>query len=97
MMTLAFRRWFRYKWRVLTKGELERAYHVTFNNVDGQVVLQHLLDNIYCTTYGGTDPNEALIHNARRTVVQEILENIDLAENPKKYDIKVQTEETVNA
>jgi hypothetical protein len=74
-----------------TLPETIQAYDATFSSYHGQVVLQHLLDNVYCTVYAGTDPNAALVHNARRTVVQEILENIDIARNPMKY--QVQSEE----
>lgn len=96
-MTKTFARWFRYKWRQLSANDVARAYHVTFSNLEGQLVLQHLLDNVYCTVYEGSDPQEALVHNARRTVVQEILVNIDLGENPAKYDVKVQTTENQHA
>ena len=61
------------------------AYDQTFNTEFGRIVLQHLLDSVYCSVYSGVDPNAALVHNARRTVVHEILENIDRATNPLKY------------
>jgi len=50
-----------------------------------------LLDAVYCTVYEGRDPIEAAMHTGRRSLVQEILENIDLAESPDKY--RVRTEE----
>lgn len=96
-MTHRFRLWFRYKWRTLFAGDLARAYHTTFAHGDGQIVLQHLMDGIYCTVYTGNDPIQAMMHNARRSVVQEILENIDMAENPTKYEIKVESTENANA
>ena len=96
-MTLRFRRWFHYKWRTLVAGELARAYHTTFSHSDGQIVIQHLMDSIYCTVYTGNDPIQAMMHNARRSVIQEILENIDMAENPRKYEIKVESTENEHA
>ncbi len=48
-------------------------------------MLNHLIDTIYCQVYEGTDPMAALVHNARRSVIHEILMNVDLAENPTKY------------
>ena len=92
LKTLA--RWLGPKWSRTIETDLAKSYHATFSTPDGQRVLQHLLDNIYFTTYGGVDPNTALVLNARRTVVQEILENIDLGERPHKY---VLVEELPNA
>jgi hypothetical protein len=40
--------------------------------------MQHLLDNIFCTVYEGSEPDGAVIHNARRAVVLEILQNSTL-------------------
>src|SRR5712691_7554918 len=84
------KRWLQNKWLVLTQSELVQAYSATFSSQHGSIVLQHLLDNIYNRVYEGTDPQAALVHNARRAVVQEILENIDLGEHPDKYKVKVE-------
>lgn len=92
-----FKRWFTRKWVELLHPNLVRSYYLTFSSMDGQQVLQHLLDHVYCTVYYGTDPNEALAHNARRSVVQEILENIDAGEHPSKYQKDVQPQEILNA
>ena len=71
-----------------------KAYQTTFTgSPSGQLVLQHLMDNIYCTVYEGTDVQAALVHNARRGVIHEILQNIDAAERPDKYNIRVETPE----
>lgn len=70
------------KWRPQHDLPLMFAYQATFNSAYGQLILQHLLDNIYCTVYEGTNPNEALVHNARRSVVHEILQMIDQAQHP---------------
>jgi hypothetical protein len=51
------------------------AYQRLFATPDGQVVMQHLLDNIFCTVYEGSEPDGAVIQNARRAVVLEILQN----------------------
>lgn len=55
--------------------DIAHAYQRLFATGDGQLVRQHLLDNIYNTVYEGVNPQEALVHNARRTVIQEILDN----------------------
>lgn len=91
-MTRRFLRWLGYKWRQPAQAQLVRSYHATFSTPDGQLVLQDLLDKVYCLIYEGTDVQQAVILNARRSVVQEILENIDLGEHPSKYVIPVQTE-----
>lgn len=83
--------WLSRKWQ-RQEDTLAEDYRMTFGSLHGQKVLQHLLDEIYCRCYEGTDGNGALIHNARRSVVQEILENIDQAERPDKYLTK--TEDT---
>jgi len=77
--------------------ELVQSYHATYASRDGQRVLQHLVDSIYCTVYYGTEPNECLAHNARRAVVHEVLENIDAGERPEKYNLAVQIEEYKDA
>lgn len=88
--------WFRHRWLGVDSGMLKH-YHACFSSASGQHVLQHFLDSIYCTVYEGSDPQEALIHNARRTVVHEILMNLDAAEHPMKYNPQVQTEEISDA
>lgn len=56
--------------------EIRHAYLRLFSSGDGQIVRQHLLDNIYNTVYEGTNLHEAFAHGVRRTVIQEILDNI---------------------
>ena len=92
------KRWVQYKWMSIMHPEILRAYHATFSGLEGQRVVQHLLDNVYCTVYEGTDPNAALVHNARRSVVQEILMNIDIGEHPDKYYVPTtQEQESLHA
>lgn len=82
------RQWLPRKWRHdLSLHDLQRAYHVTFSTPEGQLVLQHLLDTIYCQVYEGTDAEQALAFNSRRSVIHEILQNLDLAEHPDKYNL----------
>jgi hypothetical protein len=78
-------RWLPRKWQPVVPESVLRAYQVAFSTAEGQVVLQHLIDQVYCQVYTGHDPVELSMHNGRRSVVQEILENIDKAEQPGKY------------
>jgi hypothetical protein len=80
------RRWLDFKWRGEDPAALREAYRATFNSVHGRLVLQHLLDSVYCTAYQGTDPHAALAHSARRSVIEEILRTLDYAEWPQKYE-----------
>ena len=91
-----FRAWLRHRWQA-PDPSLVRAYQATFATLDGQRVLQHLLDSIYCIVYEGTDPEAAMILNARRSVIQEILVNVDYGEHPEKYQTVVQTQEVFHA
>lgn len=91
-MIKAIETWFVMKWRRAADPSLVHAYGATFGQPEGQRVLRHLLESIYCTVYEGTDPQAALVHNARRSVVHEILENVDLAEHPEKYHAMIETE-----
>lgn len=59
----------------LSTEQIQHAYQRFFASGDGQIITQHLLDTVYNTVYEGCDPQEALVHNARRTVIQEILDN----------------------
>lgn len=90
------RQWLVRKWSQPSASTL-RAYHATFSSLDGQIVLNHLFDNVYCTVYEGTDGNAALVHNARRSIIQEILMNIDAGEHPKKYDVTQPEQESLYA
>ena len=81
--------WLGMKWRPRATQSMLGAYQVTFSTPHGQLVLQDLMDTIYCTVYEGTDPYGAVAHNAQRSVVQGILENIDRAQNPAKYIVHV--------
>lgn len=96
-MKRTLKEWLKRKWTLALHKDLVRSYNSTFSSYDGQLVLNHLLDGIYFKTYEGLDPYETVIHNARRSVVHEILENIDLGEHPEKYNLTVQTEENIDA
>lgn len=81
--------WVPRKWQQVDENTL-RAYAVVFSTGDGSRVLQHLVDSVYATVYYGSDPIALAVHNGRRSLVQEILENIDRASNPNKYQVKVE-------
>lgn len=87
VMLSSIRRWLPIKWRILRTDQTLQSYALTFNTLHGQIVLQHLLDNVYCTIYEGTDPIALAHHNGQRAVIQSILENIDRASQPAKYEI----------
>lgn len=81
-------KWLGGKWRLITDdATILKAYYVTFTSPEGALILQHLMDNIYCKVYEGIDPMAALAHNAKRSVIHEILENMDRAANPGKYRV----------
>ena len=82
--------WLAHKWTRELPSSLAQDYQVTFSTVQGQRVLQHLMDHVYCSIYEGKDPIEMAIHNGRRSLVQEILENIDLAASPEKYRVRME-------
>jgi len=77
--------WLTYKWMTYNQESILRAYQVTFSTVDGQIVLRHLMDGIYCQVCHSKDPVELAEHNGARAVIHGILEKIDLAESPNKY------------
>lgn len=79
-MTARFAQWLKRKWQRPPVEELDQAYQVTFSTPQGQLVLQHLLNEVYCQVCLSTDPIVIATHNARRTVVHEMLENIERAE-----------------
>lgn len=77
--------WLSHKWSRRLDPSLSQAYQVTFSSLQGRLVLQHLMDEVYCQTCPVNDPIALATHNGRRSVVQEILENIDIATSPEKY------------
>lgn len=83
-MIRTVRKWLAIKWTGADPA-LAFAYHMTFSTQYGQHVLKHLVDTVYCSVYEGTDPVAAACHNARRAVIHEMLVNIDIGENPRKY------------
>lgn len=82
--------WLRQKWTRKGEDDLKQAYLAAFSSFHGRLVLEHLLSNVYFTVYEGTDPVAAALHNGRRSVVHEILEVIDQAEHPEKYEVKTE-------
>jgi hypothetical protein len=72
------------------------AYMHCFNSIYGKVVIQDLLDNVYCTVYEGNDPIEMATHNGRRSAVHEILKQIDLAVSPQKYVVEATADNGVS-
>ena len=83
----AILRWLPSKWQLTRIDTTLQSYPLTFNTIHGQQVLQHLLDNVYCTVYEGTDPISLAHHNGQRSIVHMILENIDRGSQPYKYEI----------
>lgn len=86
-MITTLKTWFSCKWQQQDADALRQAYQVTFSGPHGQQVLQHLLDSIYCQVYEGVDAQAALVFNARRAVIHEILYNIDVAQRPQHYTV----------
>ena len=86
------REWLVRKWSREPDPALLKSYLVCFSTEHGRRVLQHLVDGVYCTIYEGTDPIALAMHNGRRSLVHEILENIDIAEHPGKHEIKQEEE-----
>lgn len=78
--------WLGFKWAPLD-ASLREDYRVTFNSIQGRRVLHHLMDTAYCLVYEGSDPIAMATLNGRRTLVHEILEVLDQAENPGKYSV----------
>ena len=81
-MTKRFLQWLDRKWQPVDQTGLREAYQVTFSTLYGQQVLQHLIDQSYATICESNHPIDLAAHNARRSVVHDILINIDVAAQP---------------
>lgn len=78
--------WLGIKWRLIKpQTEIDRAYAAVFMTPEGQLVLQDLLDGIYCQVSYTSDPIALATDNGKRQIVHHILERIDQATNPGKY------------
>lgn len=84
-----FTRWLVRKWTQFEQRELLNAYSVCFTGLHGRLILQHWIDNIYATVYEGNDPLQLAFHNGRRSFVHEVLQAVDMAEHPDKYNVPV--------
>ncbi len=89
----SIQRWLSRRWERSIDPALLEDYRATFEALRGQRVLQHLIDTVYCQVYTGKDPIESAHLNGRRSLVHEILENIDMAANPGKYQTAVDAEQ----
>ena len=88
-----FTEWLAQKWnREIHGTQLAQDYQVTFSTPQGQRVLNHWMDNVYCSIYEGISEKELWMHNGRRSFIHEILVNLDIAEHPDKYRIEVETD-----
>ena len=84
-MTARLIQWLGYKWMLWGQGSVMKAYQLTFSTPEGRIVLQHLIDGIYCQVCHSKDPLDLASHNGARAVIHGILEKIDMAEHPDKY------------
>lgn len=84
-MTSSMKKWLGRLWRIDADEQARQRAYLIFLSPEGELVLNDLLDNVYCQVIPNPDPLEALALEARRTVVHEILENVDRAKNPMKY------------
>ncbi len=96
-----FREWLKRKWRVESHPteaqlKLRHAIHATFSTPEGQVTLQWLMDRVYCTISTANDPIRIAEHNAQRALVHEILEELDHAQHPSKYEPKEEDDHAVD-
>jgi len=87
-----FTEWLTHKWDRTPQPYLAQDYQATFSTPSGSRVLTHLLDQVYCQIYEGTDPIAAAAHNGRRSIVHEILVNLDVADSPEKYRVRTEKE-----
>lgn len=85
-MTTRFTTWLSRKWRRQPAPALLQAYVVTFSTVQGQMVLQDWLDEIYCQPCAINDPLALAEHNGQRKFIQRVLEAIDHGTDPDKYE-----------
>ena len=91
MLLSKIREWLDIKWAPeYDRQALVHDYLAAFSTEQGRRVLDHLVDSVYCTVYEGNDPITMAMHNARRSVVHEIMQNMDYGRNPNKYVVEIQ-------
>lgn len=92
-MLSVIRTWLEGLWQppVANNQELIQAYVATFlGSPHGRVVLQHMIDATYATVCETFDPIALATHNGRRSVIDEILRNIDAGAFPQKYQLSME-------
>ena len=63
--------------RLHDPASVQQAYLATFSSPEGQIVLDDLIARVYATVCYRAD--ELAAHNGRRSLVHEILQNIEFA------------------
>lgn len=86
-----FLAWLHRKWSPESEVAPEDFEQTFVASPSGQRVLHHLLDTVYCQVYTGKDPYECMALNGRRSVIHEILIEIDKAQHPDKYQTQVES------
>lgn len=67
------------RWHAPSADALLVDYQRTFGTPEGQRVLRHLVETNFFPVYGGLSAEELWQHNGRRSLVQELLENLQTA------------------
>lgn len=84
------KQWLVHRWQRPDPALLQ-SYRAVFSGEHGERVLADLIDSVYATVCNSDDPMALAAHNARRKVVHEILQSLDIAEHPQKYNIEAPT------
>ena len=89
-MTRRFSQWLKDKWKPPDEKNLTQAYQIVFSTPHGRLLLDHWLSEVYCTVSLTSDHVDLATLNGQRAFLHIILEKIDEAENPKKYEVKTE-------
>jgi hypothetical protein len=75
-----FKKWLTARFSPQRDESILEAYRIIFNSPHGEILLNHWMDDVYCTVLPETATDiELATHNGRRSFIDDILRRLEMA------------------
>ena len=74
-------------------AHLQALYGHVFNTPSGHELLEMWLETVVLDNPRSTDANECIAYTAKCAFVEDVIRNVDRANNPAKYQAQVMTQQ----